>query len=139
MEARSAPAMAFRPEDFDLKISAAGTEKAQATRRDLFRPKVVLVAKPVKKMDKPPEPPPKTPEQLAEEAARAELTQIKLVGVVFRGSKGQAYLTQGDQTFLVIVGDKVGNRFTVDVISVNAVQLSDSSTQVRGTIVVSGN
>jgi Tfp pilus assembly protein PilP len=102
----------------------------------LFQPKAVVVAKP--KAQTPPPPPPKTPEQLEEEAARAELTQIKLVGVVFRGDKGQAFLVKGDQTYMVSVGEKVGDRFTVDAVTSDSVQLKDPRTSVSGQIPISG-
>ncbi|MFL6711824.1 MAG: hypothetical protein ACJ8LN_02700, partial [Sulfurifustis sp.] len=85
-------------------------EKSAPLRRDLFHPKVAIVKAPPPPPPAPPVPPPgpppKTPEQLAEEAARAELTQIKLVGIVFRAEKGEAFLVKGDQAFIVHRGDK---------------------------------
>ncbi len=83
------------------------------------------------------EPPPKTPEQIEEEAARAELAQIKLVGVIFRNAQGQAYLSRGDQTYLVSLGDPVA-RFTVTSITAESVKLHDARTQVGGEIPVLG-
>jgi Tfp pilus assembly protein PilP len=131
----SPAARRFLVEDFAVKAPHAA-ERSKPMRRDLFQPKPVAVAKPA--MKGPPPPPPKTPEQLAEEAARAELAQIKLVGVIFRGGRGQAYLVKGDQTFLVFAGDKVGGRFTVEIIAADAVQLKDPATNVAGRIPVSG-
>ncbi len=86
----------------------------------------------------PPGPPPKTPEQLAEEAARAELGQFKLVGVVFRRDKGQAFLVKGEQLYMVHAGEKVGERFRVEAIRADGVQLNDPATRVNGQIPVSG-
>jgi Tfp pilus assembly protein PilP len=126
----------FRTEDFQLNASPPSVDKSTRAARDLFQPKVVVVARP--KVQTPPPPPPKTPEQLEEEAARAELTQIKLVGVVFRGDKGQAFLVKGDQTYMVSVGEKVGDRFTVDAVTADSVQLKDPRTSVSGQIPVSG-
>lgn len=83
------------------------------------------------------EPPPKTPEQIEEEAARAELAQIRLVGVIFRNARGQAYLSKGEQTYLVSLGDPVA-RFTVTSITAESVKLHDARTQVGGEIPVLG-
>jgi hypothetical protein len=131
----AAGATGFRPEDFQLKI---GFEPSQAgATRDLFRlPSPPPLA--VKKVELPPPPLPKTPEQLAEEAARAELSQLKLIGVVFRGDKGEAFLVKGDQTYLVHMGEKVGERFVVQSVSTESVTLKDPRTNVTGQIPVSG-
>ncbi|MGH8720990.1 MAG: hypothetical protein ACREU4_03330, partial [Burkholderiales bacterium] len=83
-------------------------------------------------------PPPKTPEQLAEEAARDELRQLKLVGVVFRGGKGQAFVVKGDQAYMVHAGEKVGERFRVEAIAPDGIQLLDPASRVNGQIPVSG-
>ena len=129
----------FQIEDFALKVPPGVDDKHTRLRRDLFQPKQVIVAKPVvKEPPKPAEPLPKTPEQLEEEAARAELSQIKLVGVVFRGERGQAYLTKGDQAYMVFAGGKVGERFTVETIATDTVQLKDVKTNVTGRILISG-
>lgn len=134
----------YQAEDFALKISPGSDNQHMRRQRDLFRPKLAVAPKAVtprvavKQPPKPPEPPPKTPEQLEEEAARAELAQIKLVGVVFRGERGQAYLTHGDQAYMVFAGGKVGERFTVETIASDSVQLKDPKTNVTGRIPMSG-
>ncbi len=138
MEASSV-ARRFLVEDFELKTSQRIENKNTGTRRDLFQAKLAMVAPSLKKTSSPPAPPPKTPEQLEEEAARAELAQIKLVGVVFRGDRGQAFLTKGDQVYLTFSGDKVGDRFTVESVTTDAVQLKDLKTNVTGRISISGN
>jgi Tfp pilus assembly protein PilP len=129
----------FQIEDFELKIPQGVDDKYARPRRDLFQPKAVVTRRISKKTNSPPAPPPKTPEQLEEEAARAELAQIKLVGVVFRGDRGQAFLTKGDQLYLAFPGDKVGGRFTVEKVATDAVQLNDPNTNVTGRIPISGN
>ncbi len=129
----------FQIEDFELKISPGmGGEQAKP-RRDLFQPKVAAVPPGLIKISRPPAPPPPTPEQLEAEAARAELAQIKLVGVVFRGDRGQAFLTKGDQVYLAFPGDKVGERFTVETVATDTVQLKDPKTNVTGRLPISGN
>jgi hypothetical protein len=105
--------------------------------RDLFRPK--LSPRPVtKSLAKPAEPPPKSPQELARDAAQAELAQLRCVGVAFRGGKAQAFLQKGSDSYLVSQGDKVINRFIVETISAEAVTLQDPDTGVGGTLAVSG-
>ncbi len=129
----------FQIEDFELKTSQRVENKYAGPRRDLFQPKLAAVPPGLKRTNGPPAPPPKTPEQLEAEAARAELGQIKLVGVVFRGDRGQAFLTKGDQVYLAFPGDKVGERFTVESVATDIVQMKDSKTNVTGRIPISGN
>ena len=132
-----APVGGFRPDDFWLRIEPVPAAGPSSAGRDLFRLRLPPPP-PVKKVEVPPPPPPKTPEQLAEEAARAEFTQIRLVGIVFRSGKGQAFLVKGDQIFMANTGDKVGDRFRVEEIKTNSVMLKDPATQVSGQIPVSG-
>jgi len=129
----------FQIEDFELKTPPGVENKYTRPRRDLFQPKLVAASPSLNRTNSPPAPPPKTPEQLEEEAARAELVQIKLVGVVFRGDRGQAFLTKGDQVYLAFPGEKVGERFTVETVATDTVQLKDSKTNVTGRIPISGN
>lgn len=136
-----AAARGFSPEDFRLKTGLALAARDRSG-RDLFRPKLPPAPPQPKVVQAPPEPPPgpppKTPEQLAEEAAREELRQLKVVGVVFRGGKGQAYVVKGDQAFLVHTGEKVGERFRVEAIAPEGIQLVDPASRVNGQIPVSG-
>jgi hypothetical protein len=141
--ARAPAAGSFRAEDFQLKVGLASAEPARAA-RNLFQPKLPPAPPPapVKVVEAPPPPPPgpppKSAEEIAEEAARAEIGQIKLVGVVFRGDKGQAFLVKGEQVFMVNAGGKVGDRFVVEAIRSDGIQLKDPATRVTGQIPVSG-
>jgi hypothetical protein len=127
----------FLAEDFTIRSAPTAENRYKAPRRDLFQPKAAPKPAP-KKIDVPPPPPPKTPEELAVEAARAELAQIKLVGVVFRGGKGQAYFVKGEQAYLASEGDMIGERFKVETIAADSVKLNDPKTNVAGTMPVSG-
>lgn len=144
------PVASSTAEQLRLSLKVTGDVAAPTVVRDIFQSRELSlpVAKPkeepvvqVVPVEPPPpavvEPPPKSPEQIAEEAARAELSQIKLIGVIFRNAKGQAYLSKGEQTYLVSLGDSVA-RFTVTSITAESVKLYDSRTQVGAEIPVLG-
>lgn len=135
--ARTVPG-AFQAENFHLEMVAPSSEAEAKPYRDPFQPKFASLLPVQKSITKAPPPLLKTPEQLAEEAARAELAQIKLMGVVFRGDQGQAYLVKGEQTYMVFAGETIGERFRVETIHPDSVQLLDPATQVSGQILVSG-
>ncbi len=134
----SEAAREFQPEDFRINGLSARTDIGERADRDLFLPKVAVVKPAIKKAEPKPEPPPKTPEQLEEEAARAELAQIKCVGVAFRAHKGQAFLVKGDQVYIAFVGDRVGSRFVVEEIAPDSVHLKDPKTNVSAQLSISG-
>lgn len=125
----------YRVEDFQVRM-LVHTDSNKKGKRNLFRPKIKKRVK--KRIKKRKGPPPKTKEQLAEEAARAELASIKCVGIAFRGGKGQAFMSIGGQTKLVSEGGKIGQRFIVERISTNAVDVRDPRTGVTGHIALSG-
>jgi hypothetical protein len=129
-----APAGSGRSGDFQVKALPSAADSQM--KRDLFarvvKPAPVVVAK------APPPPPPKSPEQLAREAAQAELASLRCVGVVFRGGTGQAFMVLGDQSQVVRAGERVGTRFVVERITPEAVTVRDPDTQVTGQIAVSG-
>lgn len=124
----------FRAEDFRMRVDLLTEERDEPLRRDPFHPKSAALLAKTDTMA----PPPKTPQQLEEEAARAELAQIKLVGVVVRNDKPQAFLTNGGQTYMVQPGDKVGSRFRVEDIGTDNIRLKDDKTNVAGQVPISG-
>jgi type IV secretory pathway VirB10-like protein len=147
-ERAAAGSSAFRADDFQLRVGFVAPD-APPVARNLFQPRLPPAPPPAKKVEvaappppppppAPEGPPPKTAEQLAEEAAQAELKQIRLVGVVFRGDKGQAFLVKGDQLYMVNAGGKVGERFMVEAIRADSIQLKDPASRVLGQIQVSG-
>lgn len=82
-------------------------------------------------------PPPRTAEEIEAEVVQLELGQIKLVGVIVRDAKPQAYFAHGDRTYLVSVGDAVG-RFAVAAISAESAKLRDPATGQSRVIPVLG-
>ena len=127
----------------ELSVQGVSAAEILPAVRNPFQPKIVVVAAPAVKAPPPPPapilPPPKTAEELEAEAARAELATIKLVGVVFKDNKPQAFLVKGDQMFLAVAGENVAGRFTIDKITEDAVVLSDPKTAVSGRIAISGS
>lgn len=132
MTGTTPPRERFEAEDFRLRLAREENIKMH---RDLFRPRVVVDPA---RVTRPSVPPPKSPEQLAEDAARTELAEYQVAGVVFRGQRGHAYLVRGSQKYLVTDGDRVGERFTVVSIAADAVQLRDPNTNVSGRLPVAG-
>jgi hypothetical protein len=80
----------------------------------------------------------KSPEELAKEAAEAELAKIRCVGISVRNERFQAYIINAGEPSLISKGDKVGSRFVVENIVSDGVVLQDAATGVRGTISISG-
>lgn len=131
----SARPPSIRVEDFRLRSVVDSSHGGPS--RDLFQPKY---RPPVAMKPKgSPPPPPKTPQQLAEEAARAELGQIRLVAVAIRAGRGEAYLSVQGQAQHARVGDKLGARFVVEAITAEGVRLRDPATGVEGNLAVTGN
>lgn len=81
--------------------------------------------------------PVRTPEEIETDGARAELDQVRLVGVIFRDAKPQAYFAHGDRTYMVTVGGAV-SRFTVTAISAESAKLYDARTNIGRVIPVLG-
>lgn len=120
----------------DFVIHGVPGGKLQPATRDVFQPKrPVVVKRPPP--PQPPEPPPKSAEEIELEAAQTEYAQIRCLGIAFRNNRGQAMLSSGQQIFHVGVGERVGNRFIVDKIETNGVQIKDPKTGVGGKISLS--
>lgn len=67
-----------------------------------------------------------------------EIAQIRLLGVVVRESRPQAYLAYGGSTYLVYEQDMVANRFYVARVAVDTVEMLDQKLNIRKTIPLSG-
>ncbi len=141
--ADSARSRTFLPEDFRLRMDSPLAQSGP--RRDLFQPgsgraatgaavmhpvhpRVVAKAA----IQAPPPPPSET------ELAAAELGKLRLLGVVFRGGKGRAYLAMDKENVIALAGDTAFGRFSVNRIGEDAVELTDLKTNTRRRIPVSG-
>ena len=130
--------LTFRLEDFEVR--ALPDDSRISLLRDLFHPNRIVVSSPVATVvqNTTPEPPAKSPEELAHDAAQAEFTQMRCVGISVRDKRTQAYILNGGDSILVSTGDKVGDRFVVENIMTDGVVLRDPDTGVGGQIPVSG-
>lgn len=133
----------------DLALTAvAFGESEKPLQRDLFRgapapreiPRSPEKAKPAKP-EVPSEQmaPSKTPEEIAQEAIRAELANIRLVGVVIKGGRPEAYLVNGDQIHIVRRGDQVGGRLVVESVQEDQAVLAGRDSNVRSTLKILPN
>ncbi len=128
----------LRLEDFALRVTSLPIEPGPM-RRDLFHAQPSAPKRAANRVPAaPPGPPPKSPEEIAAEEARSMLADIKVIGIVFRDGVGQAYVTVGGQSQLVRVGDVVGERFRVEEIRQDAVELADGATDTRGRVPLTG-
>jgi len=125
----------------DLVLNPAFTEGESVgpMRRNVFQPKArdekpAAGPKPAASRTEAPT----SPVQTEQDAARAELSKIKLLGVLVRDGKAQAYLANGPDTYLAFEGDTVADRYVVESVAVDSVELNDSKFNVRGRIPISG-
>jgi hypothetical protein len=124
----------------DLTVNAAftGSRSAKPMHRDVFQMRAREERPATQKTMTSPAEPRKSVAQMEEEAARADLAKIRLLGVVVREGKAQAYLALGTETYLAFEGDTVGNRFVVESVAVDSVELKDRMLNIRGRVPISG-
>lgn len=134
---------AFFPDDFRLRVATGSGQ--DGPHRDLFqqatsvavrKPSPVAMVQPhvirataTSVAQVPPDPP---------EAQAPGSARLKLLGVVFRDGKGQAYLAADKENVIAMSGDVVLGRYVVDRIAVDAVDLRDSKTNITTRVPVSG-
>jgi hypothetical protein len=71
-------------------------------------------------------------------ATESEIGRLRLLGVVFHGGARQAYLSQGKENAIAAAGDTVFGMFTVEKVTVDAVEIRDSRNNITRRIPVSG-
>lgn len=128
----------------ELQLRVANVDVAtRPMRRDLFyrvaqapRPGAQS-ANPARRVAAAPTPV-KSPEQIALETAQAEFAAIRVIGIVFRDGRGQAYLQTEGKSELVGTGDTFGS-FTVTAIRQDAVELRGIDTAAGGKIALAGS
>lgn len=133
----ASPSPAFLANDFRLRANVPATGEA---RRNLFAPLAtdLAVVRPARTMRAPQAAPPPAVLSDVPSAAAASLGRLRLLGVVFRGGKAQAYLALDKQSVIAHSGDTVFGQFTVDTVTVDAVELRHLESNILRRIPVSG-
>ena len=129
------------PAELMVNTSLAEAGSVSAMHRDLFQIQTrqrEKSAKPVLKQIKPRTEPEKTPLQIELETAQGDLSRIKLLGVVVRKGKAQAYMSKGTETYLVYAGDMFASRYKAERVALDSVEIFDQKVSIRQTIVLSG-
>lgn len=140
------------PQDFRLRLNVpAGSNP----RRNLFAPQTSVPSTQAAMPPVRPEPiksaaPPMRPAPVARTASSPEPTvqapaaipsdmdRLALLGVVFRGGQGQAYLSLNKTSVIAQSGDTVFGQFTVDKVAVDAVELRDLKNNTTRRIPIAG-
>ncbi|MFA6902438.1 MAG: hypothetical protein WC236_05080 [Gallionellaceae bacterium] len=129
---------AFLPEDFRLRVDVPVTGELQ---RNLFQPPGAPRMTPAHAKQTRAKSVTQSPLKLEKnetELAANRLAKLKLLGVVFRAGKGQAYLGQDKESVIAFAGDTVFGQFIISKIFVDAVELRDLKTNTIRRIPVSG-
>jgi hypothetical protein len=87
----------------------------------------------------PPPPPPPSPEEIAAEQARQQLSQFRYLGYLNRGDKEQAFLSKGNDLFIVKRGDAIIGTFLLKEANSNFAVIQDSATKVEITLALTGS
>lgn len=121
---------------------AAASGDSVGPARNLFAPFVPAAPVPVKIPSTPP--PVEATKRVsakdsARNAARADMSQYQLVGIVIRPGKAQAFLMKGDQPYDVGVGDIIDGRIRVQKVSAAEVVLKDNKTKVTRIVPLADN
>ena len=83
-------------------------------------------------------PPGPTPEELAAQAARAELGQFRYLGFLSRQSKSEAFLSKGKELHIVQTGDTIEQRVLVKAVTPASVTLQETRSQVERAVLLAG-
>jgi hypothetical protein len=127
-------------DELALRVTSIATDSGPP-QRDLFQAREAPAPRPQARtvVAKPEGPPPKSPEELAAEQLQAEFDSIKVVGIVFQDGVGQAFIAIGDSSEIVGVGDALKERFKVEAISDDAVDLRAIDGSVGGRVALTGS
>lgn len=120
-------------------------EKFPGVTRDLFRmenpapprPKAVIKTAPTPTVPAPPPVPEKTPEQIAAEAARADLSKFRFLGYL-TDKESSLFLSKDGETYIVRSGDTVLKNYRVKEAGRDFVVLLDTATRVEMKVELSG-
>ena len=148
---RSQAAQTFKVRVDLLDAARRQAETALGTPKNIFAPfpseepkmsgetkaKVAAVRRPPQ-VEVPAVPPGPTAEELAAQAAQAELTQFRYLGYLSRQGRQEAFLSKGKDLHIVKAGDTIEQRIHVKTVSPTGVALQETKTQVEKTVLLAG-
>ncbi len=83
-------------------------------------------------------PPPPTPEEIAVEAAKAELAQYRFLGYLSQTGKEEAFLSKGKDLLIVQAGETLDKGVYVKAVSSAGVTLLETRSRVEQTVAATG-
>jgi len=86
----------------------------------------------------PPPPPPPSPEEIAAQRARGELSQFRYLGYLNRADREQAFLSRGNDLFIVKRGEAITGTYQLKEVNNNFAVIQDTATKVEITLALSG-
>jgi hypothetical protein len=93
---------------------------------------------PEQKAPAPVPPPPPTPEELAVQAAKAELAQYRFLGYLSQTGKEEAFLSKGKDLLIVQAGETLDKGVYVKAVSSAGVTLLETRSRVEQTVAATG-
>lgn len=149
-ETGAAGALPRAVRDGELQLHGAQAARGRGPQRDLFRPAQAVAARAPVAISAhasvstgaqgkgnaagPAKAAPPSPEEMA----RAEIARIKVIGVVFRKGRYEAYLTHGDMNHIAYEGARIEGRYVVEAIGPDSVRIRDERANVTNEIPVLG-
>lgn len=146
---RSQAAQTFKVRVDLLDAARRQAETAFGTPKNIFaslpadetKPKVAMVHRappPPPKVEAPAVLPGPTPEELAAQAAQAELTQFRYLGYLSRQGRQEAFLSKGKDLHIVRTGDTIEQRVLVKTVTPTDVTLQETRSQVEKKVLLAG-
>jgi hypothetical protein len=83
-------------------------------------------------------PPPPTPEEIAVQAAKAELAQYRFLGYLRQAGKEEAFLSKGKDLLIVRAGETLDKGVYVKAVSSAGVTLLETRSRVEQTVAATG-
>ena len=128
------------PEVLQLSIVLGSSKEKEAVQRNIFTEKRRPIKKLVLKKPKPKpvvKPPPvPSAEELLAQSIKLQLAQYKLMGIIFRGGRPQAFLINGSKTYTVYIGDLIDGKYKIKNISEKDLVLIEENTNISRRIVL---
>lgn len=122
------------PEALQLSIVLGSSKKKEGVQRNIFTEKKRPIKKVVLKKPKPKPvvklPPSPSAEELLVRSIKLQLAQYKLMGIIFRGGRPQAFLINSSKTYTVYIGDLIDGKYKIKNITERDLVLIEENTNI---------